>query len=241
MKTTLSAQKIIVIGGGSGIGLAAAQALAAQGAEVTIAGRDKEKLQRAAAAAGVPLKIAAVDATSPAAVSALFESVGTFDHLVLTMSGSKGGGPIKRLTVDALRAGFEAKFFPQFIAAQQALPHLSKDGSITFVSAISARGSMPGTVGLAAINGAIEAMIRPMARELKPLRINAVSPGVIETPWWDALPADQRQALLDSSAKMTLVGRNGQAHEVAAAIVYLVTTGFVTGTVLEIDGGLRLS
>jgi NAD(P)-dependent dehydrogenase (short-subunit alcohol dehydrogenase family) len=83
--------------------------------------------------------------------------------------------------------------------------------------------------------------VGPLARELKPLRINAVSPGVVETPWWDALPADQRRALLENTAARTLVGRNGHADEIGQAIVYLVTNGFVTGTTLHVDGGGRLS
>ncbi len=94
---------------------------------------------------------------------------------------------------------------------------------------------------MAAINGAIEAMIKPLARELRPLRINAVSPGVIQTPWWDRLEPEIREQLLNQAASATLVGRNGHAKEVGQSIAYIVTNGFVTGTVLEVDGGLRLS
>lgn len=227
------------MGGGSGIGLAAAKMLADLGARVTITGRNAEKLR--AAAEGLALEHAALDATSGAQLAEFFKSVGSFDHLVLTLSGAKGGGPFRELPIAALRDGFDAKFFAHVLAAQSALPRISATGSITFVSAISARGSMPGTAGLAAINGAIEAMVKPLARELKPLRINAVSPGVIETAWWDALPADQRTSVLQSTAQMSLVGRNGRAEEAAQAIVFLVTNGFVTGSVVEVDGGLHLS
>ncbi len=129
---------------------------------------------------------------------------------------------------------------PQFLSAQTALPHLAEDGSITFVLAASARASSPGTSGLAAINGAIEAMIRPMARELKPLRINCVSPGVVETTWWDRIPEPTRSELLHESADATLVGRNAQPEELADAIAFLIGNGFVSGTVLEVDGGMRL-
>lgn len=133
------------------------------------------------------------------------------------------------------------KFFAQFYAAQAALPFLRKDGSLTFVSAISARAARPGTAGLAAINGAIEAIVKPLARELRPLRVNAVSPGVVATPWWDRLPAEVRGTLLRESADASLVGRNGKPEELAEAIAFLVANGFVTGTVLEVDGGIRLS
>lgn len=237
----LNDQKIIIMGGGSGIGLAAAKALAELGGRVVITGRNEEKLRKAAKDAGMPLETAAFDASSEKDLRGFYDRVGPFNHLVLTLSGAKGGGPFSSLTLDALRDGFEAKFFLHFLAAQGALGTLANNGSITFVSAISARGSMPGTAGLAAINGAIEAMVRPLARELKPRRVNAVSPGVVETPWWDRLPSDQRQALLTGAASMSLVGRNAQADEIAQAIVFLVTNGFTTGTVIEIDGGLRLS
>jgi NAD(P)-dependent dehydrogenase (short-subunit alcohol dehydrogenase family) len=241
MNLNLNGKKIVVVGGSSGIGLAAAKQLAQLGGRVTIAGRDAEKLRSAAGSAGVALETRAVDATSSAALRAFFRELGSFDHLVLTMSGAKGGGPFAELSMEALREGFESKFFPHFAAAQAALPYLSKDGSITFVSAISARGSMPGTSGLAAINGAIESLVKPLARELKPLRVNAISPGAIETPWWDALPPEQRRSLLQSVASLSLVNRNGQPDEVAQAIVFVVTNGFMTGTVIEIDGGLRLN
>ena len=140
-----------------------------------------------------------------------------------------------------MRAGFEAKFFPQFLAAKLALPHLSQTGSITFVSAISARAANPGTSGLAAINGALEAMVKPLARELKPLRVNAVSPGVVETPWWDHLKSEVRNQLLQQSASASLVGRNGRPEDVGHAIGFVVSNSFITGTVLEVDGGIRLN
>ncbi|PTY02120.1 short-chain dehydrogenase [Opitutaceae bacterium EW11] len=241
MTQELDGKRVVVMGGGSGIGLAAAKSLAGLGARVIVTGRSEEKLQAAVRDAGVPLEHAAFDAGSEPSVRAFFDRVGAVDHLVLTLSGAKGGGLFREVAIGSVREGFEAKFFPHFLAAQLALPHLARDGSITFVSAISARGSMPGTAGLAAINGAIEAMVRPLARELKPLRVNAVSPGVVETPWWDALPAGQRQAFLQSAASMTLVGRNAKPEEAAAAIVFVVTNGFVTGTVIEVDGGVRLS
>lgn len=235
----LTNQKIVVMGGGSGIGLAAAKALAALGGEVTITGRNENKLNDAVREAGVPLRSEAVDATSVDELRGFFRRFGAFHHLVLALSGSKGAGAIRELDLAALREGFEAKFFAHFLAAKESLSMLARDGSITFVSAGSARSWLPGTAGLAAINGAIEAMVRPLARELKPLRVNAVSPGAIETSWWDSFPAEQREATLSTLASMSLVGRNGRPEEAADGIVYAVTNGFVTGTILEIDGGLR--
>jgi len=234
----MTKKKVVVVGGSSGVGLAASHILAERGFAVTAVGRNPDKLKNAVA--GTSIQGISMDAQSPEAVRDFFAAFGPLDHLVLTLSGAKGAGMLQEVSAETLREGFEAKVFAHWRIAQAAAPNLSPDGSITFVSAISARGSMPGTAGLAAINGAIESMVRPLARELKPRRINAVSPGVVETPWWDALPAAQRDSLLRSTAQASAVGRNGRAEEIAEAIVFLITNGFVTGTVIEIDGGLRL-
>jgi NAD(P)-dependent dehydrogenase (short-subunit alcohol dehydrogenase family) len=100
---------------------------------------------------------------------------------------------------------------------------------------------MPGTAGLAAINAGIEAMVRVLAGELKPLRVNGVSPGVVDTPWWDFLPAEQRQAVFREFAGRTPVGRIGEPVDVARAIAFLVSNGFMSGHVLTCDGGIHLA
>ena len=117
----------------------------------------------------------------------------------------------------------------------------SRRSSVTLVSAASARAAIPGTAGLAAINGAIEAMVRPLAIELAPVRINAVSPGVIDTPWWDALPAQAKRGVFAQTCASLPVGRVGRPDDVAAAIAMVATNGFMTGTVIEVAGGAQLA
>lgn len=241
--TPLAGQCVVVLGGSSGVGLAAAEALAGAGARVVIGGRDETRLAAAQprlAAGGSASTAVVVDATDRASLGAFYRRVGAFDHLVLTLSGAAGAGAFRTLDLGELRRGFDAKFWAQVSAAQGALDTLRPDGSITFVTAISARMARPGTAGLAAINGALEAMIRPLAAELRPLRVNAVSPGVIDTPWWDSVAADAKAATFARYAAATPVGRIGRPDDVAAGILLLVGNGFMTGTVLEVDGGLRL-
>ncbi|WP_327299685.1 SDR family oxidoreductase [Streptomyces sp. NBC_01197] len=140
-----------------------------------------------------------------------------------------------------MAAGFEGKFWPYLRLLQPALPRLRKDGSVTLVTAASAHAAFPGTAGLAAINGALQAMVPPLATELAPLRINAVAPGVIDTPWWDRVPAEQREALFEGLAAGTPVGRVGQAEDIARAIHMFALNGFVTGVVLDCTGGSNLA
>ncbi len=232
-------QHAVIIGGTSGIGIAAARALMDLGLRVTVAGRDRAKLD-AAAKAVEGVAAVAVDARDVQALRAAFAAMDTVDHLVVALGGNRGLGPVAAVSLDDLRAPFEDKVFPHIACIQAALPVLRHDGSITLISAVSAQAAMPGTAGLGAANAAIEALVPILAAELKPMRVNAVSPGVIDTGWWDFLSADQKTAAFADFAARTPVGRIGTAADVAMAIAFLVRDSFVNGHVLTCDGGARL-
>jgi NAD(P)-dependent dehydrogenase (short-subunit alcohol dehydrogenase family) len=235
-------QRVVIIGASAGIGEAAARAFAARGAAVTITGRFKERLDQAAQRIGHSVLAAELDATDRGALDAFFTTTGTIDHLVLAASpGAVGVGPIASLDEAALRQAFDGKFFAHVKAIQAALPQLRQDGSVTVITAATARAAFPGTAGLAAVNGALETMVAPLAVELAPLRVNAVSPGLIDTHWWNGMPGDQRRAYFESVAAVSPVRRVGTPDDVAEAIVYLAGAGFITGTVLECTGGSNLT
>ena len=235
-------QQVLIVGGSTGIGEATARAFAAADAQVTITGRAKARLDAAAQRIGHPVQVSELDATDAVAVADFFGAARAFDHLVLAASpGAIGSGPFAGLEEGALRQAFDGKFFAYVRVLKAARPRLRADGSVTIVSAMSARAAYPGAVGLGAVNGALEAMVPTLAVELAPLRVNAVSPGVIDTQWWHALPDDQRTALFQAAAATSPVGRIGTPGDVAAAIVYLAGAGFVTGTVLECAGGGNLT
>jgi NAD(P)-dependent dehydrogenase (short-subunit alcohol dehydrogenase family) len=239
---SFNGQQVVIIGASAGIGEATARAFAARGAAVTITGRSKERLDQAAQRIGHSVQVSELDATSREALDAFFGTSATIDHLVLSASpGTVGAGPIAALDEAALRQAFDGKFFAHVKAIQAALPRLRRDGSVTMVTAASARAAFAGTAGIAAVNGALETMVAPLAVELAPLRVNAVSPGVINTHWWSALPEDQRRAYFDAVAAVSPVRRVGKPDDVADAIVYLAGAGFVTGTVLECAGGSNLT
>lgn len=232
--------KIVIIGGTSGMGLAAAQKFDQSGDDVIVAGRNPQKLKATLELLGDTHTGYTVDATSENQLKDFYAKIGGFDHLILSLSGAKGAGLFSTLNLDDLRTGFEAKFWAQVRAAQYALPYLASSGSITFVTAVSAQMANPGTSGLAAINGAIESMIPVLAAELAPLRVNGISPGVVDTPWWDWLPQEQRQASFAQYSRASLLGRIGQPEDIAQAIHALATNGFITGQILVVDGGLKL-
>ena len=183
-----------------------------------------------------------LDASDTAQVRDFFRAVGALDHLVLALGGGRGIGPFATLDLAEVRRGFDEKALSHSSpCAQAALPTIRKDGSITFISAVSAEMAAPGTAGLAVINGALTIVTPVLAAELRPLRVNAVTPGVVDTPWWAFIEAEQRQAIFAEYAGKSPVGRIGAPEDIAEAIAFLISNSFVTGHVLTCDGGLRLA
>ena len=232
---TMQDKKIVVAGGTSGIGLATAQRFQQLGGMVTVTGRQTQRLR---AAEELGLSAASVDSRDRKALDTLFAAHGAVDHLVIAAGGGKGIGEFAGLSLDTLREGFAEKFWSHLETFQSALPHMQAGGSVTFVTAISATAKLPGVSGLAAINGALEIMVPIWARELRTIRVNAVSPGVIDTAWWDFVPKEDRQAAFAQYTAGLPVARAGRAEEVAAAIVFLAGNGYITGKVLGVDGGM---
>jgi NAD(P)-dependent dehydrogenase (short-subunit alcohol dehydrogenase family) len=235
----MSDRTALVVGGTSGIGLATARQLLDRGATVHIAGRNQRRLDDLAAS-DPELHGHRADGGDRDQIAELVEAIGQLDWLVIALSGSQGAGPIGELDLGMLRNAFDAKFWAHLTTLQVALPRLAPAGSVTLISAASARASLPGTAGLAAINGALEAIVKPLAVELAPIRVNAVSPGLTDTPWWSGLPADDRAAYFEQAAQALPTGRVSNADEVAEAVVLAATNPNITGTVLETDGGARL-
>lgn len=232
--------RILIAGGSSGIGLETARLLASLGGEIIIASRNREKLDRALAGISGNVSAVILDAEDETDCINVMKETGSIDHLILTLSGGKGGGTFQSLKTDDLREAFNAKFWAHFTLARQSLPYINKNGSITFVTAISSRASNPGTSGLSAVNSAIEGLIKPLAVELAPLRINAVSPGVIDTPWWDMYDGQTKENLFRQFSSQTPAGRIGRPEDIAEAVTFLTGNTFMTGTVIECDGGLHL-
>jgi NAD(P)-dependent dehydrogenase (short-subunit alcohol dehydrogenase family) len=227
--------RAIIMGGTSGIGLASAEQLTRTGIDVTVTGRDPAKLASVRDAFAGAERL---DATDRGAVSAFFERLGSFEHLVLCFSpGPIGLGPIREIPLDDLETAFSGKLFAYLHAIREA----QVSESITMISAASARAAIPGSVALAAVNGAIERLVPPLAAELAPVRVNAASPGVVDTRWWSFLSDEQRRAQFDAAAASVPAGRIATPQDVAEAVGYLIGADLVTGSILPVDGGFTVA
>lgn len=237
---SLAQQRILIIGGSSGMGLATAQRLGQSGAEVFVAGRDAARLDAAVRSIGGKALGIAADFTDAASLASLVQRIGRLDHLVLAAGGGAAWGPFAQVTADALRRAFELKLLGYWQSLQAALPVLRKDGSVVMLTGAASRVAMPGTAGLAAVNGGITQMAQTLARELAPLRVNVVSPGLVDTPAYDGMPADAKAGMFAGAAKSLPVGRTGRSEDIAVAVEMLLANTFATGVLLDLDGGARM-
>lgn len=244
----MSDDAVVVIGGSSGIGLAVARRCLDDGHRVVIAGRSADRLAAAQAALGLPelgppgrLAAVSADIASRADLEALFGAAGPVRHVVVT-AADLAYGPVGTLTENSMLSALRSKILGPLLVAQIAAPLLGKSGSITYTSGIAAYRPAPGGTLTATVNGALESMVRSLALEMAPIRINAVSPGWVDTPTWERLvpSPEARQARLADMAAHLPGKRTGRPEDVANAIAFLMHDDFVTGTVLHAEGGQLL-
>jgi len=234
---SLAGQTVAVVGGSSGLGFAIAAEARRQGADLVLVARDAERLRHAAGALGGAKTIAA-DITNADAASALFGDVAGIDHLVIT-AGTARLLPLAAHGAQDLAGVLAERLVGPLLAIKAAVPRLRDACSITLTSAqLSARPIAAGAVLAAAVAG-VEAMARALALELAPIRVNALAPGLIDTPLLDGLLGDVKRQVLEASAASVPVRRVGRPQDVAQAALLLMTNGFITGEVLHVDGGGR--
>ncbi|MCP9483324.1 SDR family oxidoreductase [Shimia sp. CNT1-13L.2] len=236
-ESVLRGKHIVIVGGGSGMGKATAELAASLGAKVTIASRNAEKLTTVAATIEGDVSVAAVDTTDEARVKAWAAELGPVDHLVISAS-SAAHGAFGDLPTDDLRAMLEAKFIGPYVTAREVLPYLNEGGSITLFSGVLSRRPSAGATGLGAVNAAVEALAKGLAQELGgKARVNCISPGMVATEAYSGMPEEAREGMYAQVGGSLPVGRVGQADEIAMAVVMILANSFMTGTVLDIDGG----
>ncbi|MDY7990381.1 SDR family oxidoreductase [Paenibacillus sp. SEL1] len=229
-------KKIVIIGGSSGIGLETAKQVISLGAEVVIASRSEDKLHKAKEMLGPRAAIYVLDTSDEQQVKSFFEKVGPYDHLIVSAAETSGGSFLQ-LETDQARKLFENKFWGQYYAAKYGASQLSTKGSITLFSGVVAYKPMIGSSALGAVNAAVSNLGQTLALELAPIRVNVVSPGIIDTPSRSKMPENTRNQFYDTVAHKLPVKRVGLAEDVARGVLYLIQNQFVTGTVLHVDGG----
>jgi NAD(P)-dependent dehydrogenase (short-subunit alcohol dehydrogenase family) len=228
----LAGQKVVVVGGSSGIGLSTAAMAKQNGAEVIIASRSTEKLKAAADKIGVKAIVA--DVTSDDSVASLFKQCGALDHVVVTAAQLKSG-PFKSVSMDDVRSTMEGKFWGAWRCARSA--GIRPGGSLTLVSGFLSVRPRPGSAIVGAANGALESLTRALALELAPVRVNCVSPGLIDTPIRAAMPEAARKEMLAKTAAALPVKRVGESEDIALQILAFMANGFATGSIVYLDGG----
>ncbi|WP_286925387.1 MULTISPECIES: SDR family oxidoreductase [Lysinibacillus] len=232
----LKDKKVVIIGGSSGIGLESAKQLIAQGAEVIIASRSEDKLQNAKEQLGVRATAYILDTTQEQQVQSFFEKIGQFDHLVVSAAETSSGLFLQTDTAQA-RKLFENKFWGQYYAAKYGASNILPNGSIILFSGVVAYKSIVGSAILGAVNAAISNLGQTLALELAPIRVNIVSPGIIDTPSRSKMPEEARNNFYNTVENKLPVKRVGKAEDVAQSVLYLLQNSFVTGTVLHVEGG----
>ncbi len=229
-------KKALVFGGTSGIGLATARRLAALGAEVVAISRDPRK------AGAVPkgVRLAKCDVRDEAALASLLADEAPFDILISAATGgTRAIGPFLEMDMAGYRASFD-KLWGYANVVRRGVPHLAANGTVVLVSGAPARKCLPGQVALSSVGAAVEALVRAVAPEIAPRRINVVSPGMIDTPMVPMDVAD-RDAIYRKRTERNPIPRPGTPDEVAQAVLFLVENEFVTGTTVDVDGGWLLA
>lgn len=234
----LTGQRILVIGGSSGIGLATARIAAELGASVTIASRSKDKLLAAAKRLDGKVARGVLDVTSDTSVESFFAKSEPWDHIIVTGSDVSIAA-VRQLPLATAMAAMDSKFWGFYRVARTA--NIKAGGSLSVIAGFLATRPAAGRALMGAINGALESLVQGLALELKPVRVNAISPAVTETEMWAGMAEADRQAMFAKVSAAYPAGRPAQPEEIARQLLLLAATGYATGTIVTLDGGASIA
>lgn len=232
MTIQVAGQRVLVIGAGGGIGSATARFFARAGAKVVAAGRPNPVLD--AIALEVAGSVAELDILDPGAIDLWFLNQEPFDHVVVAAASTKSGA-VGRLPLDDARASMDSKFWGAYCVARSA--RINDGGSLTFVSGFLSNRPSASAVLQGSINAALDALAKGLALERSPVRVNCVSPGLVNTPLWSGMRDVDREAMFERTKGRLPAKRVGEPDDIAQAIFFVATNPYVTGTTVTVDGG----
>jgi NAD(P)-dependent dehydrogenase (short-subunit alcohol dehydrogenase family) len=236
---SLQGASVVILGGSSGIGLATARMAAAEGADVTIVGRDPDRLAEAAASLGGPVRTGSADVADRDAVAGIFAGLDRVDHVAI-LAGEQPAAPVAETSHELLTRAVDARVWAAYNACAAALPKFHPEGSIVLCSGLSAHRPRIGRSAGAVATAAVESLARALAVELGPIRVNAVCPGPIDTPLLQRVYGERTAETMRTFTDRLPIKRLGTAEEVADAILFLMRNTYVTGTTVHVDGGALL-
>jgi NAD(P)-dependent dehydrogenase (short-subunit alcohol dehydrogenase family) len=235
----LTDAKVVILGGSTGIGFATARVAIAEGAHVTIAGRSAEKLRLANAALANTADTAVLDVNEETAVRDFFQARDGIDHIFVT-AGNPAHAPRLEIDTRLLRRAMDTRFMGALYAAKYGAPKMRRSGSLVFMSGSTSTVPLAGEPVVTASCAAVEAFARALAVDLAPLRVNAITPGYIETPFLDDILGERKEAVLAAAAAKLPAKRIGRVEEAADGVLFLMKNEYVTGIALLVDGGYHL-
>lgn len=233
-------QRVVVLGGSSGIGLAVAELAASQGAKVVIGSSNAERVQKAAQSIAGEVQGQAVNVSDERAVEGFFAKLGPFDHLVYTAADSLHLQELATMDLKDARNFFGVRFWSALAAVKYGSRCIRKGGSIVLTTGIAGQRPQKGWVVVASMCGTIEALTCALAVELAPIRVNSVSPGVVRTNLWQNMNTAERENFYESVGNRLPVGRVGEPEDIARAYLFLMQEEFATGQTIVVDGGAVL-
>ena len=236
----LEGKRVVILGGSSGIGLAVAEVATSQGAKVIIGSSNAERVQKAIKTIGGDAQGQALDVSDEPAIESFFAKIGAFDHLVYTAADSLQLQDLASTDLQKARRFFEVRYWSALAAVKYGSRQIWKGGSIVLTTGVAGKRPLKGWAVVASMCGTIEVLTRALAVELAPIRVNAVSPGVVRTHLWQNMSEAEREHFYESVGNRLPVGRVGEPQDIAQTSMYLMLEGFGTGQTIVVDGGTVL-
>jgi NAD(P)-dependent dehydrogenase (short-subunit alcohol dehydrogenase family) len=230
-------QRIVILGGTSGIGLATAERAAADGATVIVASSRADRVDAALERLPASAEGYVINVRHEEEIRDLFNRLGRFDHLAFTAGETLQIDAIRDTDLDAARRALDVRLWGAYAAVKHAVAHIRPGGSIVLSSGIAGTRPEPNWTIAASVCGALDALTRALAVELAPIRVNAVAPGVVRSDLWREMSEEDRSAMYDSLSEALPVGRVGEVADIADAFLYLMRNGYSSGTIVTVDGG----